>query len=77
MNRFVYFCVICVKIIRNWGVASPHQPAKYPQLPDLMIGQIETLIWRIELPWLTRVDHWSLGERPLPPPQVVGVWDPR
>ena len=29
------------------GVASLHLPAKYPQLPALLVGQIQTLIWRI------------------------------
>ena len=28
-------------------MASPQLPAKYTQLPGLMIGQIETLMWGI------------------------------
>ena len=28
-------------------MVCPQLPVKYPQLPALMIGQIETLIWRI------------------------------
>ena len=31
----------------KWRVVTPQLPAKYPQLPALLIGQILTLIWRI------------------------------
>ena len=30
-------------------MASLQLPAKYPQLPALLIGQIGTLIWRIQV----------------------------
>ena len=30
-------------------MAALQLPAKYPQLPALLIGQIETLIWRLEI----------------------------
>ena len=33
----------------EWGEASLQLPAKYPQLPALLIGQIRTLIWRIDV----------------------------
>ena len=44
MNIIVSFSIIFVKIIIEWGVASLQLPAKYPQLPALLIGQIQTLI---------------------------------
>lgn len=31
----------------KWKVTSLQLPVKYPQHPALLIGQIETLIWRI------------------------------
>ena len=49
MNIIVSFSIILVKMIIEWGVASLQLPAKYPQLPALLIGQIQTLIWRIDI----------------------------
>ena len=46
-EHYYLFSVICIRIKINFGVVSPQLPVKYPQLPALMIGKIETLIWRI------------------------------
>ena len=45
-----HYCSIFYDICQNnnrMGLASLHLPAKYPQLPALLVGQIQTLIWRI------------------------------
>ena len=44
----VSFSPIFIKITLKWGVHYHQLPAKYPQLPALLIGPIETLMWRIE-----------------------------
>ena len=51
-TSFVHYCsfsLIFIKITINYWVASLRLPAKYPQVPALLIGQIETLIFRIPL----------------------------
>ena len=45
-----HYCYIFYNICQKndrMGVASLHLPAKYPKLPALLVGQIQTLIWRI------------------------------
>ena len=43
----VRFCLMSFKISMKWCVASLQLPAKYRQLPVLLIGKIETLMRRI------------------------------
>ena len=44
----------------KWGVASLQLPAKYPQLPALLISQIGTLIWCIDR-WEERLHKVYIG----------------
>ena len=42
------FILICVKGTIQYGLISLQLPVKDPQLLALLIGQTETLIWRIQ-----------------------------
>ena len=45
------FPLIFIKLTIIWEVASLQLPAIYPQLPVLLFGRIETLIWRLFVKW--------------------------
>ena len=44
LHNTVKFHLGYIRITTKWGVASLQLPAEYPQLPVLLIGQIETLL---------------------------------
>ena len=62
LNIIVQFSATITEIISKWRVASLQLPAKYLQLPAVMIGQTETLIGRICLHKHKRSDLDAAGE---------------
>ena len=49
LNIIINFSPICIRIKRNLGVFCPQLAVKYPQLPALINGKIETIVWCIRI----------------------------